>query len=350
MESVGMRFTTETGWIKTSRFDAQVNESDPLTAGVVVYEFGDLGGQAFGEVFSRLTARGELTSIGHGSSGSIRLDGDDHYYSGFCVSDILGGDDGDPYGLPNLGLHGVRVWLKHCESGYATTGSDMITQMLRVLRNNGDGVGDGIVTGYTGAFDVRYFGDCAEKYAVTPSARIGIYDTLFGGMTTNALADGISAPTELVEKLRGTTTTPIEAGAVEIRCRAALGFDAAGRNIAVKDGETIAYNSLVYEGGLFVFKGCTGVQAHDNPAPGQREWITLVHPDRGDWPWYARWALQKFEFEDCYEQGLVERFNDEVLSTIDIGGGKKANEFIHFGMSYSGRPDKATGSAEVSVP
>jgi hypothetical protein len=110
---------------------------------------------AFSDVYKRLTVRGKLTSVGHGTplsvtpGGQVRsenrllLDGRNQSFPGFQLAQfpVPPPTNGLPYPLPFLGTHGVTVLLHHCfsamQQGNAIYGQSPVATM-KVVLSNGD--------------------------------------------------------------------------------------------------------------------------------------------------------------------------------------------------------------------
>ncbi|MHC5054456.1 MAG: hypothetical protein ACYTKD_07045 [Planctomycetota bacterium] len=323
-----------TGDLRTSRFTAQA-DPDALN---VVYEYGD--GLTFGDIFRRLTARGHLTSIGHGAGAAIWLDGGDHVYTRFEHSDtVIGGEDGGPYRLPYLGVHGVRIWLKHC---FTAMGDDSHAQQILDTLTHGDGVGGGTVTGYTGFHEIIEAPGLGRLQRMTLAQMIEFYDLVFAKLSEVA-TDAIGAPTadaQRDERLTGRATMPISAGTASLGI-GGLGFERGGGTATFDGGDAFTFNACEVVGGRMQLTGCAGIEAH--PGVGR---ISFRHPTRGNLAHFSRWALHSYPIED--RNGMDRNFRVlwDAMLDIDLGAGRHVDDYFKFYILYETR---LRGGTEASV-
>jgi len=183
------------GEVITSRHNAQASEA---TTDTVVYDYADR--VSFRDVYMRLTARGQLTSIGHGATGGAGVGGvwleGHNFHAGYALNNNPSAPivANAPYPLPCLGVHGVRVELRHCYTAESADGvrpnsDSRVAQMHGILTNSGNGVGGGVAVGYSNYHLVHY----SSRWLVRVPYRQDLHwaqnlDAVYGAINTAAAA------------------------------------------------------------------------------------------------------------------------------------------------------------------
>ncbi len=356
--------------IRTSRFDIQI---DP-NSDVVVFDYTD--GVTFRDVYIRMTARGELASIGHGARldrNGLFLDGGDSFFPGFVINNDLSAPiaSGDPYPLPYLAVHRTCIDLKHCftalptdDSGDTAAPNSMIGRLLNVVTNGGTGAGGGKVIGYSDchaiAFSPRVFHRARVRTDDEYFSRFAALYTAVNAAAQPAIGDPNPA---LREILRASAfSRVIEAGQVTIVVYSNEGAEVAGgphaatllnRNFGeppaapVQDEFTYVAHvrrAVEIEGGLrnaSVFTGVAGLGAHAIPTPirvgceDRPGHFVIRFEGRGNVFYQTRFMLHTLPIETRADGGRLERFRRDVLRNIALPGGRNADEVFQYDFAFS---------------
>ena len=378
---------TNSGQVLISRFTAQ---ADP-NARTVVYDFAD--GVTFRDVYLRLTARGKLTTIGHGSQlaqNGILLDGA-NWYPGFTINNNPAAPiiNGRAYPLPYLGVHGVTTNINHCFSALNVSGNPnqvrqnaMVSQFLTVLTNNKRGVGGGTVYGYSTFFEITYSACWINRAAVLRNQQyFNRWDTVYTRVDTAASGPGPGAIGRPIhedindnwqidpgEDLNNNGVLETEGLCGKTR-RGAIVQNQNTLNMAVAKGFRTARGPQPHNVILFNRRGQPAV---NDPftytalnGAGRRDRLTgvvglLAHPNnqyvvrfpgRGNVLYHARYVINRYPIERRQQQqpsGRIARFRADVLTTINLGGRVNADQWAQFILDYRGI-SSSTGR-KLSVP
>jgi len=296
----------------------------------------------FREAYRRLTARGELVSVGHGSQGSIVLD------TGKPFLGFKAGAPNDPivpeqkYPLPYLGVHGVDVTLVHCESG---AGSHL-EELMAIIGNDAQNAGWGHGHGFGGEWTSAETTEVRPKtFGISALKKLQRYQALFTGVNDKAddpdnLGRGPQRARSEFRSLTGYRKGKIDKDAKRVALEDPRGAILQPPNPlpaqllkGTLSEEEFTYASIELRADLgFVSDMVQCVGLEKSRASGAYNVLLL---NRGGFHYHGHFMCHRFSVETRGSGGRLERFTSDILSTIQIEAGKTADTLYWYRNEHS---------------